>query len=113
MMKITNVVQNKMFKKEVRKFLRSNDIETLTTVMLYMVNNFDDWIWVQNKCIQLFDHKNFHVQGLAITCIGHLARIHGKIEKNKVIPILEKLKRNEHLVGRIEDALDDIKMFTK
>ncbi len=49
--------------------------------------------------------------GLAMTCIGHVARMHKVIDKSLVIPVLfEKLKHST-LSGRVQDALDDIDIF--
>ena len=54
------------------------------------------------------------ISGLALTCLGHLARTNGKIDKNIVIPFLKEkvLNSNKMVSSRAEDALDDINMFT-
>ena len=57
-------------------------------------------------------NDNPDISGLAAICLGHLARIHGQFEKDKVIPILRSRLNDTAIAGRIEDALDDIKMFT-
>ncbi len=54
------------------------------------------------------------ISGLALTCLGHLARVNGKIDKDVVIPFLKDkmLNPNEMVSSRAEDALDDINIFT-
>jgi hypothetical protein len=48
-----------------------------------------------------------------VTALGHLARIHGEADLEKVLPLLEELTRDPVIGGRAEDALGDIRMFTK
>jgi len=70
-----------------------------------------DWHWVQNKCLEFAKAENDELAGVAITCIGHLARIHKKLDLDIVLPVLDELGRNPKFKGRVEDALDDIKMY--
>lgn len=70
-----------------------------------------DWRWVQDWCIHFSNHPVNYVRGLAANCFGHLARIHGCLEKEKVIAILQKLLDDPEVCGRAEEALEDIKMF--
>jgi hypothetical protein len=58
-------------------------------------------------------HEDADIRGLAVTCLGHLARIHGYIDREKVIPVLKLLLNDSEIVGRVEDALSDIKMYAK
>lgn len=76
--------------------------------------SFQDWKWKQDLCIEIAKSmKNPDLCGLAVTCLGHIARIHNKIEKNKVVQELDSIKDKTYISCRIEDALDDINMFTK
>ncbi|WP_167080781.1 hypothetical protein [Massilia aquatica] len=53
-----------------------------------------------------------NIAGVSATCLGHIARIHRKLEKEKVIAALRmKLDRSE-IAGVVEDALDDISTFS-
>jgi hypothetical protein len=51
----------------------------------------------------------------AVLCIGHLARIYKKIDLAKYLPILEGIIGDQNqdagLIGRAEDALNDIWIF--
>ena len=76
--------------------------------------SFQDWKWKQDLCIEIAKSmKDSDLCGLAVTCLGHIARIHNKIEKNKVIQELYNLRDKTYISCRIEDALDDINMFAK
>ncbi|MBF7092964.1 hypothetical protein IUY40_15635 [Flavobacterium sp. ALJ2] len=48
---------------------------------------------------------------MAVTCLGHIARIHRVIDKEKVLKAFESRKDDEAINGRIEDAIDDINVF--
>jgi len=70
-----------------------------------------DWRWVQDICIQYANHSDLQISGMAVTCFGHLARIHGNLEMERVLPILQKLRKDPKLAGKVDDALDDINMY--
>ena len=70
-----------------------------------------DWKWVQDKCLYFLQSNNPTVSGLAATCLGHVARIHRQLERRKVIDALRSLPEDSQIAGRVEDALDDIKMW--
>jgi len=90
----------------------SNDVEKICYAMVAIAFHEQDWKWVQDKCLHFLTSANPQISGLAATCLGHIARIHGQIEKGKVIPLLQSRLSNTNIAGRIEDALSDIEMFT-
>ena len=73
--------------------------------------NEPDWRWVQDECLRFIDNPNPDVRGLAVTCIGHIARIHGHLDTERVIERLKRIGKDDEIYGRVEDALDDIKTF--
>jgi hypothetical protein len=91
----------------------SNDIEKITTALVSIAFYEEDWKWAQDKCLEYLSNENDAICGLAATCLGHIARVHGKMKKEKVRMQLLDRKNNLAIVGRIEDALDDIEMFVK
>lgn len=52
------------------------------------------------------------VRRLAITCLGHVARIHGAIDDESVEK-LKTLQTDPELSGTVEDALGDIWSYAK
>ncbi|MBF7996281.1 hypothetical protein [Rahnella laticis] len=89
----------------------SHALDVISNALLYITFNINDVDWVEDCCLSLIDSDNEDISGLAITCLGHVARIHSKINKQKVIPALISKRHNHNLAGRVEDALDDINMF--
>lgn len=89
----------------------SNNSERICDALIRVTYHDDDYKWVQNKCITFLQSDDLDVKRLAVICLGHLARIHSKLDKKLVIPLLEKLRKDKDVKGVVEDALDDIDMF--
>ena len=70
-----------------------------------------DWKWSQDQCLHFLNHCDPQVSGLAATCLGHIARIHRKLDKESVVSALKMKLNDEKISGRIQDALDDIDRF--
>ncbi|MGY2442962.1 hypothetical protein [Pseudomonas sp. 58(2021)] len=101
-------------KKELEIMLRSNDSDVVIDALLYLCFNINDPEWIQAKCIEAIEGAgNDDIKGLAITCIGHVARIHSDIDRSLVVPILRSRLTDDTLSGRAQDALDDIDMYVK
>ncbi|WP_001060128.1 hypothetical protein [Escherichia sp. TW09308] len=105
---------NNKDKLHLEKLLNSEDEKQVAETLLYIVYNVKDISWSEEVFMRMANNFNGDICGLALTCIGHLARINGKIDKGKVIPFLkEKMENsNEVISSRAEDALDDINVFT-
>ena len=91
--------------------LASNDSKRISKALLSLTLHENDYDWLSRLCIRYLNYDDRNVQSTAIQSIGHIARLHGRIDKTRVIPILEKLKKVDELSGKVEDALDDISMF--
>lgn len=99
-------------KDSAQKIFASNDVDRICDAMVVIAFHEPDWKWVQDICLTFFMSDDPAVSGLAATCLGHVARIHGQLEKEKVLPLLYSRLSDPQIAGRIEDALDDIEMFT-
>lgn len=90
----------------------SDDSEKICEALVSIVFHDSDLVWIQERCIDFLEHSDIQVSGLAATCLGHIARIHRRLNKDRVVELLqEKAIRTPEISGRIEDALDDINMF--
>lgn len=83
----------------------------ICTALVRLVYHYPDWRWLQEKCIELSRDSDLEVAGVAVTCLGHLARIHGTLDLERVLPLLKSLHTNPELAGRVEDASGDIEMY--
>jgi hypothetical protein len=91
--------------------LAANDIAGITDELLGLTNHDPDWRWVQEQSLALLDHPDQDVRGLAVTCLGHLARIHRALDLDRVIPALRQRSADPAIAERIEDTMDDIETF--
>jgi len=99
-------------KKELEIMLQSDRSDVVIDALLYLCFNINDPEWIQLQCIQAIEGAgNDDIKGLAITCIGHVARIHSEIDRPLAIPILRNILTDDTLSGRAQDALDDIDMY--
>ena len=94
--------------------LCSDNTKKVAETLLYIAHNINDVEWAESQCMKMAESSDDDIIGLALTCLGHIARINGRISRNIVTPFLkEKMKdSNEVISSRAEDALDDINMFT-
>ena len=100
-------------KNDAEKLFASNDVEKITTTLVSISFYEKDWKWVQDKCLEYLFHTDDVLSGLAATCLGHVARINRKIEKKKVIALLNSRLSNLQIAGKIEDAINDINMYVE
>jgi len=93
--------------------LQSNDIKIICNALLGVAFYESDWHWAQNQCLAFLQNNDNDIKRISVTCLGHIARIHGKIDRKKVMPILYNYLDNMDIKGQAQDALDDIKLFVR
>lgn len=98
-------------REEAEKAFSQSDPLSICDALLSLVYHDPDAYWLQDKCMEFLNYPDKMVQGQAITCLGHLARIHQKLDLQKVNPALNALRDDPEIGGRVEDTLDDIQMF--
>ena len=96
---------------EAQNKLAGKNVDDICDVLVRLAFHDPDRNWVQNECLRYLGHSEVNVRGVAATCLGHLARIHGTLDRHKVLPALEALANDPQIGGRIQDAIDDIKKF--
>jgi hypothetical protein len=100
-------------KDQAEKAFRGNESEEIVHALLGATWHIADWEWVQDRCLDLLDSPMPDVRDTAITCLGHLARIHKKLNQPKVLAALASKLSDPDCSGRAEDAMEDIEMFAK
>jgi hypothetical protein len=93
--------------------MESGVTERLTRALLSLAFYDSDRHFVQSLCIKHSKDANDDVRGIAILCLGHLARIHRALQTdNAMSTVIEALHdSNNYVRGCAEDALDDIMIF--
>lgn len=110
-MKYREVVQRD--RAEIERLLRSTDKTDILDALLSAAYCDSDWRWVQNQCLTFLSHQDRNVRCLAATCLGHVARIHRKLDLDVVLARLAQLKVDPSIGSSVQDALDDIRFFLK
>lgn len=92
-----------------------NNPEELSYAVLSAALHSDNPEWAEDVCLRLSGHEDFRVRGNAVPGFGHIARIHGKLNKKKILPLVEMAlcDESDFVRGQAESAADDIEMFLK
>ncbi|TDQ22657.1 hypothetical protein [Tenacibaculum caenipelagi] len=99
-------------KEEVNELLSSNNNDEIISALVGAINGIEDRVFLEDICCRFVNHEDFWVSKTAISSLGDIARIYKFIDLEKIIPILQKNKR-ENLKPVIDEVISDIKIFTK
>ncbi len=98
---------------EILQMVHSDESAIKVNGLLALAHQADDWEFAQDCMVRYSEHPDEHIRGIAILCFGHIARIHGMLNEELVMPILHKALDDERsfVRGHAESALDDIITF--
>ncbi len=99
--------------KEAEKAFANGNPKEISHALLGLAYFEPDWKYVRDLCVKFLSDKTNKNHSMAAICLGHLARIHKNPEIRKVIPFLKGFLSDPDIGGTVEDAIDDIKRFTK
>jgi hypothetical protein len=97
----------------VERTLRDDNPEMLLQAVIAVSMYYADWRYAQDLCVQLSSHWHFNVRGNAILGFGHIARVHGQLDRALVQPIIEAALRDtdDYVRSHGVDAADDTRHF--
>ena len=90
------------------------DSEAICKALLSVALHDEDWKWAQAHCLRFLEHSNPEVRRVAAVGLGHVARIHGHLDRRRVVMALNSFINrdiNKKIAGAAQDALDDIDLF--
>jgi hypothetical protein len=98
---------------QAEKLLTSNRRDAICRTLVSVATFESDRHWAQGQCLKFARHDDPFVRGVAATCLGHLARIHGAIDEDEVMPVVRELLRDSDpgTRGKAQDALSDFSVF--
>ena len=102
-----------MDRADLERLLESGNEKAIIDALLSAAFYDPDWKWIQTTCLRFLDHPKTDVRWNAATCLGHVARIHRKLDVEIVVPKLMSLKADAAIAPNVEDALDDIRWFLR
>ncbi|PPK90824.1 hypothetical protein CLV92_12328 [Kineococcus xinjiangensis] len=94
--------------------IQGQDVIAATDALLELALNDPDRAFVEDLLVRVLEQPGaVDVRALAVTCLGHTARIHGAIGHHRVLPLLAGLRNDldPDVACRVDDALGDIEMF--
>jgi hypothetical protein len=98
-------------KSEVEAALITGDSDNIIIAMLGAAYYIDEWRWVQNHCLGLLGNADTNLRNIAVVCLGHIARIHGTLDKEKVLAALEKLRNDPQIGEEVSNSLEEIEWY--
>ncbi|WP_123645919.1 hypothetical protein [Lysobacter enzymogenes] len=100
-----------LYDNKVKHALPEKNPEKICEALLSIAYYDADWRHAQDICIAHLENPNPDIRGLAATCLGHIARIHGHLDKDLVLSALNRKLDDPLIKGQVSDALDDIRTF--
>lgn len=98
-------------KQNLTKILLSKETPQICQTIVDATHVVSDYEWLVEQLLELTKHSDIEVREIAVTCIGHLARLHRGRDKKLLLEILEPLQHQSDIAGRVSDAIDDVNMF--
>lgn len=98
-------------KAEAAVAFESSNVTQICNALVSIACCENDWRWAQDKCLAFLVSDSPEISGLAATCLGHIARVHKTLDKERVVAALRKQLKNPDIAGQVEDALEDIELF--
>lgn len=102
-----------VLREEALNAFASNNAEAICNALVRITYHDPYWRWVQEQCVRLAQFPDVDVRGLAVTCLGHIARIHGELDIEQASSTLKSLLDDPEVAPRVLDALDDIRTFMR
>jgi hypothetical protein len=100
---------------EAESAFASGDSERIAEALVNVAFHDTDWRWVQDNCLVFGRSDAAPLRYIAASCLGHVARIHGRLDLDKVMPVLKELLNDSetYVKASAEDAIEDIRIFMK
>lgn len=100
-------------KSQITHILKNGTVTDLCLLVLAVGENWPDWQYAQELCLRLVEHRNSEVRASACLGLAHIAHTKGRLERERVEPILlrewnQQLGEGKGIVG---DAIEDINLF--
>lgn len=98
-------------RKKAESIFELGDSKEICANLVSLALNDTHWKWVQQKCIDYSDDPDPEVRGVAVTCLGHIARLHRELDVDVVVPVIQRLMHDPEVAGRAKDAWDDLSLY--
>lgn len=100
-------------KAEILAEVASENFERICKALTSAALHEPDRARVEALIIRFLSHEDPFVRGVAALSAGHVARLHGALDTQRITPLIERLLDDPRTRGKASDALDDIHMFLR
>ena len=92
--------------------LESADPDVLTTTIAQIALNDGDADFIQDVLARFMQHPAPFVRSVAARCVGDLARRHKQLDRQRIVPLLERLLRDPETADAARDGLEDVDIYS-
>ena len=100
-----------MSREQIEKDLAGGDPASMSYAILSASLYDLEWQWAESVCLRFLDHREKWVRWNAATGLSHIARIHGRLDTEIVVPRLKALLNDPEVASNVEDSLTEIDWF--
>ncbi|THF49196.1 hypothetical protein E6C50_13220 [Flavobacterium supellecticarium] len=97
-------------KSEIEKLLKTSSEVEIPKILIGAVNGINDVNWLQDLLMNYVENEDYWISKTSIGLFGDLARIFGKIDKNKILKKLKSIERQD-LKYIVDEVIEDIEIF--
>ncbi|GGS52394.1 hypothetical protein [Actinokineospora fastidiosa] len=99
---------------ELLGIVRRGEVVSATDALLCIVLNEPDNRWVEQVVLECLEAgKTEAVRQLAVTCVGHIVRLHGELVDSRLRRKLDEYAKDPTYAGLVEAARDDIEVYER
>jgi hypothetical protein len=104
-------------RQEYAEMIQTNTPATIASALLSTSYWERDWQWAQDELLLFVEHPSPQVRFTAALGFGHIARFNGKLDIEKVEPVLKRMAAHDpappesFVRGTAQDSLDDIEIY--
>jgi hypothetical protein len=98
---------------EVEAAIARNEPSELSLAVLSAALYAEDAAWAEDVCVRLAGHAHERVRGNAVLGFGHMARLHRRLDEQRVKPLIAAALQDEsaYVRGQAEAAAEDVEVF--
>jgi hypothetical protein len=98
---------------EVEAAVERDDPGELLYAVLAAALYADDPAWAEGVCLRAASHRDPNVRGNAVLGFGHLARLHGRLDRLRVEPVIAAAldDPDPYVRGHAHNAAGDVSHF--
>ena len=102
-----------MTRAEIEDAVEADNPDELYIAVLAAALYSQDLEWAQSICLALSSHPHWNVRGNAVLGFGHLARLHGSLNEERIKPVIESALTDseEYVRGQAYAAMEDVEQY--